>query len=65
MKQNCENCRFWSDMMARSNPDKPGEMLAMCLNAQAERYQEWTSTNDACGLQRVGEPVDIRARGVL
>lgn len=65
MKQVCETCRFWSDLMARCDPQKPGEMLAMCLNAQAEKYQEWTSTNDSCALQRVGEPLDVRKRGTL
>jgi hypothetical protein len=58
MKTICESCRTWSDLMARSNPDKPGEMVAMCLNALSPNYQQWTSTNDTCERQQAGEPVD-------
>ena len=36
------------------------ELEAMCLNASAEDYQNWTRATHTCALQRIGEPVDIK-----
>ncbi len=57
MTTNCEQCRFWSDLMARFSPRG---MEAVCLNAASPRSSVYTLARDRCaeGRPSYGAAVD-------
>lgn len=57
--KNCENCRWWSDLVARKRAECD-QIEALCLCAVSPRFEQWTSAGDACARQAIGESVDLR-----
>ena len=54
----CEGCRYWSELMARSNATCTG-VEAMCLNSHSFKYGEYTIYREDCDLYSPGCPVDM------
>jgi len=45
--KNCKGCRFWSEMIAKS--DGGGPVSAMCLNPKSLEYQKYRTGSEHCG----------------
>lgn len=56
--ENCNGCRFWSEMIARSVGGAPVE--ALCLSASSPRSGEYVTGRTACSAWKSGHygPVD-------
>jgi len=59
MNNKCENCYFWSQLMARGGLGSSVE--AMCLNMESEKKNKWVSGNNGCDCfeESNGESVDL------
>lgn len=55
MKGYCMDCRYWSDMIARSG--KSG-IEALCLSAASPNMQRYMTGRNGCDAWKSGPPVD-------
>jgi hypothetical protein len=54
MKNCCETCKHWSELVAKSNSE--GEVVAMCLAGDESPYVGlYTSGNDWCSAWQAAE----------
>jgi len=49
--QNCKGCRFWSEMLAKSDG---GPVFAMCLNSKSSEYQNYKAGFGRCDEWKSG-----------
>lgn len=56
MEMKCKDCRYWSEMVARSCQ---GGVEALCLSPRSPNRQAHTLGNDGCDYFEEGDPVDL------
>lgn len=44
----CEGCRFWSEMIAKSDPSTSGQVAALCLNAKSPEHGQYKVARSGC-----------------
>jgi hypothetical protein len=58
---NCGNCKFWSDLIAKS---QGSQVVAMCLAVGSPYRNTYTPEHRECRVWRGGAPVDDPDRKV-
>ena len=55
MKLKCKDCRYWSEMLAKT---AHGIVVAMCLCDQSPNVEVYTAPHSGCGHGEEGEAID-------
>lgn len=55
MEKRCNSCKFWSDLIAKS---EAGTTVAMCLCDESPGKGKYTTKWGSCDKQESGPPVD-------
>lgn len=46
--QKCSGCRWWSEMIAKSDSETMGEVHAMCINHLSPRWSRYQAPHQVC-----------------